>query len=287
MIIDPKEPSELKKKLKEKKLVLYGFGGAGINIAKWCDENDIDYVFVDRDAMNKQKNTDKPIYQPDDLPVKFPNSNIVISSIIYFDEIKENLLKMGLPEENLLSYSEFMPEVITWKELEKSTVWGMNKERVEKISELIPDDVDSVADYGEGKINLRNFLSQNIKYYPFDYIKRSELTVLCDFDNDMLPNIDADVSVCTATLVFLKKAEDLIEHICKHTQKMIILSYVTTDVFSNVSGRRVSGYLNDFSEAEIIHIMDKNGFEFFGKENDPANSIDKIYMFRKKQEVAP
>ena len=103
MIIDPKDPSKLIKKLKEKKLVLYGVGGAGINIAKWCDENNIDYVFADRNALEKQKNTDKPIYLPDDLPVKCPNSNIVISSVVYFDEIKENLLKMGLPEENILS----------------------------------------------------------------------------------------------------------------------------------------------------------------------------------------
>lgn len=283
MIIAPKELSVLKNKLKEKKLVLYGFGGAGIGIAAWCDENNIDFVFADRNASEKHKKTDKPIFLPSDLPEKFPDSNIVISSVVYYDEIKENLLKMGLPEENIIPYSVFMPETVTWKELEKATVWGGDRNRVEKISQLIPADSDSVADYGEGKINLKNFLPPKTEYFPIDYVKRSDITILCDFDRDTLPDIYSDVSVCTATLIFLKKAEELISHICRHTRNTVILSYVTTDVFSNITGRRVSGYLNDFSEAEIFHIMDMNGFVFLGKENDPANSIDKIYVFIKNR----
>lgn len=279
MIVRPSNSQKLISLLREKPLVLYGFGGAGSSIGHWCDENQIDYIFADQHAAQKQKNTDKRIISPERLVKEYSDANIVVSSIIYYDEIVKNLLAMGIEEENILSYQLFFPEHIRWSDLENSTVWGTHMGRVKKIADWIPTDVESVADYGAGKLSLKKFLKPAVLYYPIDYIKRSEETIVCDFDKDNFPDIKTDISVCTATLVFIERVEDLLEHICSHTFRTIILSYVTWEAFSNTAGRRVSGYINDFTEDNIRQMLLKYGFILKEIRPDPANKIDTLYLF--------
>lgn len=281
MIVRPSDPQKLISRLKGQPLVLYGFGGAGSRIGQWCDENGIDYIFADRQAEQKQKETDRLVIPPARLAKDYPNANIVISSMIYYDEIKENLLSMGIPEGNLLSCQLFFPERVTWRELEHSTEWGTHMGRVKLIADWIPEDASSVADYGAGKLSLREFLEPAVLYRPIDYVKRSEDTVVCDFDRDSFPELSADISVCTATLVFLERAEKLLEHICIHTAQSIILSYVTREKFPNIAGRRASGYVNDFTHDDIQKLLLRHGFTLVETRPDPANQIDTLYLFRR------
>lgn len=281
MVVRPSNPQKLISRLKGQPLVLYGFGGAGSRIGQWCDENGIDYVFADRQAEQKQKETDRSVIPPERLAKDYPNANIVISSMIYYDEIKENLLSMEIPKENLLSCQLFFPERVTWRELEHSTQWGTHMGRVKLIADWIPKKASSVADYGAGKLSLREFLEPAVLYCPIDYVKRSEDTVVCDFDRDSFPEIRADIAVCTATLVFLERAEKLLEHICTHTAQNIILSYVTREKFSNTAGRRASGYVNDFTHDDIQKLLLRHGFTLAEMRPDPANQIDMLYLFRR------
>ena len=281
MIVKPEHPEELYARLVNKPLVLYGFGGAGIRIGAWCDENRIDYVFADQVAEQKQAMTDKKVLLPEDLPKEYPDANIVVTSIVYYNEIVERLLKFGIAKENIISYRVFMPGVVRWKDLEHSTEWGMHEGRVKLIAGLIPCNIKSVADYGEGKRSIKKYLCPSVRYYPVDYIKRSDATILCDFDKDELPDLRTDVSICTATLVFIEKIERLIRHLCVHTAHFVVISYVTTDIFSDIDGRRASGYVNDYSEREVINRFQENGFALKNKCADPANKLDTIYVFSK------
>lgn len=281
MVVRPSNPQKLISRLRGQPLVLYGFGGAGSRIGQWCDENGIDYVFADRQAEQKQKETDRSVIPPERLAKDYPNANIVISSMIYYDEIKENLLSMGIPKENLLSCQLFFPERVTWRELEHSTEWGTHMDRVKLIADWIPKKASSVADYGAGKLSLREFLEPTVLYCPIDYVKRSEDTVVCDFDRDSFPEIRTDIAVCTATLVFLERAEKLLEHICAHTAQSIILSYVTREKFSNTAGRRASGYVNDFTHHDLQKLLLRHGFTLAEMRPDPANQIDTLYLFRR------
>lgn len=279
MIVKPSNPQKLISLLREKPLILYGFGGAGNSIARWCSENQIDYIFADQHAVQKQKDTDKRIILPELLVKEYPNANIVVSSIVYYDEIVKHLLAMGVKEENILSYQLFLPERIRWSDLEHSTIWGTHMGRVKKIADWIPANAGTVADYGAGRLSLKEFLDPAISYYPIDYIKRSKETIICDFDRDNFPDIKTDVSVCTATLIFIEHAKELLEHICSHTFRTIILSYVTQEAFSNVAGRRASGYVNDFCEKDIQQMLLKYGFMLKEIKPDPANKIDTLYLF--------
>lgn len=281
MIVRPEQPKELCAKLREKPLVLYGFGGAGRRIGKWCDENQIEYVYADRVAEEKQSLTDKRVIIPEVLQKEYPDANVVVTSIVYFNEIVERLLSLGVTKENILSYRLFMPNEVRWIDLEHSTEWGTNEGRVERIAGLLPNDITSVADYGEGKGSIRRYFDSSVKYYPIDYAVRSEATILCDFDKDELPSIKTEAAVCTATLVFLEKTERLIRHLCIHTERSIVISYVTTDKFPDADGRRASGYLSDYSENDIVNMFLAGGFALKEKCADPANRIDTIYVFVK------
>ena len=281
MIIEPKDSDQLISILKAAPLVLYGMGGTGVRIAKWCDENEVDYVFADQDICKRHTDVDKIVVSPERLRKDYPNANIVISSIVYYDEIEKKLLSLGIDQKRILSYNLFMKENITWKDLEHTTKWGEHIGRVRTISEWVSNDAQSVADYGEGKLSLKYFINPDIKYYPIDYIKRSNETILCDFDNGKFPKRKTDISVCTATLVFITKADSLLNYICKNTSRIIILSYVTVDIFSNINGRRASGYVNDFTQEDIVKICLTHGFILKEKRSDPANKIDTLYLFEK------
>lgn len=279
MKINPKNTDKLISILKSKSLVLYGFGGAGSKIAKWCESNDIDFIFADKNANTKQKETERKIILPEQLKIQNINSNIVITSIIYYDEIFEQLMKLGFSREQLLSYRLFMPDDITWKDLECTTIWGTNEERMQIIADSICYDAKTVSDYGAGKLILKKFLKSTMKYYPIDYISRSDDTIICDFNYDPFPEIHTDVCICISTLVFINTAERLLQHLCTYTSKTIILSYVTLDTLSNIDSRRASGYASDLTEKQIINLLFANGFVLNKKCKDPANKIDNLYFF--------
>jgi len=280
MMVKPKEPEKLIARLKDKPLVLYGFGGAGKSIASWCGENGINYIFADRDAAQKQKDTNKPVISPEILAKEYFNANVVISSIVYYDEIAESLRALGI--QNILSYQMFMPEKVTWKDLEHSTVWGTHMGRVKLIASWIPADAHSIADYGAGKLSLKQFLEPDTTYYPIDYTSRSKDTIVCNFDKDEFPELRTEVAICTATLVFINNADRLLAHICSHTSHTIILSYVTWERFQDTAGRRASGYVNDFTQAQLLSKLYDQSFILKETLPDPANNLDTMYLFYKK-----
>ena len=283
MIIHPENPEQLVSLLKSAPLVLYGMGGAGLRIADWCDANRIDYVFVDKDAEARQKKTGKTVVSPQQLAAQYSDANIVISSIIYCEEIRQDLLKLGICEERILSYKLFMPDHILWSALDDNIDWDLMRFRVEMFSRWIPRDVRSVVDYGAGKMYLREYLPPEAAYFPVDYIRRNEQTILCDLNQGVFPEIRTDVAVCSGVLEFIYTAEALLTHVCAHTGKLVILSYLGVDNFPDIDGRRASAYVSDLSEKQIVDLMESNGFQLEKKVPDPVNHACKVYLFLKEE----
>ena len=281
MIVKPDNCENLIKLLVSKPLVLYGMGGAGLRIAKWCDSQGIDYVFADNAAPEKQNETNKTVILPELLKERYKDVNIVVSSIMYYNEIIEGLLRMGFVEEQILSYKLFMPENIVWSDLDSNIDWDLMRFRVEMFCEWIDADIKSVADYGAGKMFLKEYLSGDVQYFPIDYIKRNEKTILCDLNLGDFPEVKADAAICSGVLEFIYTAELLLAHVCKNTSKIVILSYLTIDKFSDVEGRRASAYVSDLSEKQIIDSMSAGGFVLEKSVPDPMNSACTVYMFKK------
>ena len=285
MIVNPRDPKQLKNLLIAKPLVLFGMGGAGARIAEWCNAQEIPYVFADSNSVKKQSETKENVLSPESLISEHQDANIVISSIIYYREIEDTLRSMGIDDSRIFSYKMFMPEHITWNDLETAANWDTMKKRVYYLSEWIDKTIKSIADYGAGKMYMKECIDSDVSYFPIDYIRRTDETIVCDFNRGEFPKLQTDVALCLGIFEVLNSAETLMQHVCENTDKDIIVSYPTTDKFPDIEGRRTSAYLNDLTEAMILSTMDNHGFKLLNQVEDPWNAIYSIYHFRKIVEV--
>lgn len=282
MIVRVKEEQELKARLKERRLVVYGMGTMGKTIATWLDEQGISYVFADQKANEKQLLTDKIVVTPEQVYLEYKDANILISTNLYYDEIKAALLQKNFEEKQILSYTLFLPDELSWKDLEQNIDWNLMRPSVEILSKWIVQGDASVADYGAGQMYLKSLLCPETRYYPVDYLKRFEQTIVCDLNQGIFPDLNVDVSVLNGVLEFLLTAEKLLRHVSTHTKKKVIISYMTLDKFSNKEARRASGYVSDLTEQQIIQILTENGFKLNHKQYDPLDATDTIYLFERK-----
>lgn len=282
MIIKVENPEGLRSRLAERRLVLYGMGTLGMKIADWLDSQGLDYVFADRKATEKQEISKKTVVHPDELTKRFLDANLVISTNLYFDEVKESLLKNGFPEEQILSYTLFVPQNVVWTDLEDNIDWALMRPSVEVFSRWIDDSIRSVADYGAGQMYVRTFLKPDVSYYPIDYLKRFEETIVCDLNTGNFPDISADLTVLNGVLEFLTTARELLVYVCERTRKKIIISYMTADHFSDIGARRASGYVSDLTEKQIVGILTAGGYRLTKKESDPLDATDTIYLFERE-----
>lgn len=281
MTIKPENGDELKNQIKSRQLVLYGMGYVGKLIANWCDEQNIDYIYADRNALELQKQTDKRVVTPEQLASEFIDANVVVASINYFDEVKTALIEIGFSEEQILSFLLFWPKKIDWQELEETADWALVRLRAEKFAKWIDDSSKSVIDYSADKNYLKEFLATDVEYYSPNYIRSENSEVCADFSSINSESTKADVVFCMAILMSFKNPNDVVEHICKVAKKAIILSYVTYEKLPNVDFRRSINYLNDFTEKQIIELIAEKGFKFIKKDIDPFDEVNSVYMFEK------
>jgi len=280
MLIKPQNPDALKSYLMERPIVLFGMGGMGQKITEYCNLNDIPIAcFVDNSA---EKQSGKTIISPKAMKENYADSNVIISSVIYFEEIKSQLEDFGFRAEQILSYKIFLPEgEITWRDLDKTADWERMKARVKQLSEWIDENVRSVVDYGAGEMYLKNLLPQEVKYFPIDYIRRSDETIICDLNSGIFPDISADVTILGGLLEFISTAESLICHVCINTKHKILASYMTTDNFPDIKGRRMSAYVNDFSEQQLVDMFARNHFVLKVRQPSHAHAIDTLFLFER------
>lgn len=281
MVIKVSNPESLKNKLISRQLMLYGIGNIGTEISRWLDAQDIDYIIVDRNAEKKKSFFEKCIITPEILFNEYKDANVIISTNLYYDEIRNNLLENGFSDEQLISYANFVPEEILWTDLEDNINWDLMKPSVEVIAGWIDNNTASVIDYGAGQMYLKKLINRDIEYYPVDYFKRFDETIVCDLNEGAFPNITTDVAVLNGVLEFLTTADKLLKYVCQKTKHKIILSYMTVDKYSNKDSRRASGYVSDLSENEILNILGENGFVLAKSTSDPIDKTDTIYLFEK------
>ena len=95
------------------------------------------------------------------------------------------------------------------------------------------------------------------------------------------PDISADVAVLTGILEFVTTAESLLRHVSATTKQKIILSYMTLEKFPDIEGRRISAYVNHFTEQEVIDLMAQNGFALKEHHSDPSHEVNTLFSFER------
>lgn len=286
MIIKPQKPEELISFLKSKPLILYGMGDTGQRIGKWCDEHGVDYRFSDKNTKKLANKCTQNVIIPQSIMSEHAEANIVVSSIVYNEEIIEDLLQLGVSRERIFPYSIFMPDKVTLQELEDNGL--VNWERMRKGYEMIsawgwiPDNINTVADYSAGEnLILRDFLPSTVKYYPIDYRDRGENTIVCDFNKGQFPDVYSELSACFA-LMYTEPADAFVAHICEHTAYTVIVSEITIEGFPDIGARRRSGMCNDFTEQQIVDMFTLHQYEMTDRKYDTAgNSTMTFFLFKK------
>lgn len=262
-------------------VVVYGMGYIGGLVAEWCEQNRVEYVFADRSADGKRSTTNKQVLFPEEISICYPDGILVIASINYFEEIRHNLIELGFREEQMISCLEFLRKNMTWEELENTVNWENVRKRAEIFSRWITPEAKIVADYGHEKNYLKEFLAEGVIYESPNYITIEGNALIADFEQSGAI-AEADVAFGMAILMSFKNPEVVINHVCFHTKKAIIFSYVPMDLMGEITFRRAINYHNDYTEKGLIKEFEKRGFFLMKKEQDPFDSVNIIYMFEKK-----
>lgn len=124
----------------------------------------------------------------------------------------------------------------------------------------LPITVKSVIDCGAGSMSLKGILNDTIAYYPIDNVRRSEETIVFDFDSgDSFPDIYADAAFLCGILEYIVCSDSFIKDLSQHVAS-VYLSYNTIDKFPDIQERLYKGWRNHFTIGDIIKLFRQNGF---------------------------
>ena len=130
------------------------------------------------------------------------------------------------------------------------------------MANFIDKDCKSVMDCRSGAMSLKKMISSDIKYYPVDKIKRTEETILCDFNKGDFPNINVDYIVLSGILEYISNPLGFIRNVCLHSDNVVI-AYNTIDRNDqnfDFAYRLSKGWLTHLTTAQLIMIFQNYGF---------------------------
>lgn len=117
----------------------------------------------------------------------------------------------------------------------------------------------SVLDLGCGTMSLETYLADGVRYYPSDVVARDGRTLVCDYNLQPPPVIDADAAVCLGLLEYLHQPLDFMRALAAH-YPLCIVDYCTVDAPKPLVPRRAHGWVNDFTHAGIERIFTAAGW---------------------------
>ena len=213
----------------EKKYVIFG----GFDYPVYWEMNHdsiykgIDY-FVDNDPkLIGSSYMGKMIYSPEKLLEEDKDSiTIFIGSIIHHLEIEIQLMDMGFEKDIHFQWAisfcgdEKCPRLwhhIEWSDRQRNSasLGGVEQgefwlERLKIVARLIDyDKNDTVVDLGAANGRIAELLPENMKYIPVDYMKYSEDTRVCDFNEYEFPIIEnAPEKTCVIMIATIQYVRD-------------------------------------------------------------------------------
>lgn len=109
---------------------------------------------------------------------------------------------------------------------------GVPHDRAILVSKMIEWDlVKNVLDLGAGSEPMRSLLPENVTYYPVDYKKLTENTIVCDFNKKEFPEMKADVVILVGVHSYVNTQRWLIdkavEALNENGQLIISFNYST------------------------------------------------------------
>lgn len=138
-----------------------------------------------------------------------------------------------------------------------------------------------VLEFGAAKLALKTFLPEGVNYTPSDIVDRGPGTIVCDL-NKYKPTITKqDVIFFSGVLEYIYDLPALIAFTAAKTDRFII-SYATFDYFASPKHRKINGWVNHYTNSEIIEMFENNSFKLIETDlwrNQSLYVFDKIKMY--------
>ena len=260
----------------------------------------IEYFLDETDGEFWACGTTKKVYKYDYLKqVNLDSVVVIITDSSKYESIKVILENLGLRENyNIFNgwklsheFYELLYADKEWIEFEKTdgtVLENMRRgweKRAEKMSAMIPKDVQSILDIGCGESLIKKYLPINIKYIGLDYCARENTDFICDINNEKLPDVDVDLVYMAGVMEYVHNIEQFLKQLKK---KYILISLRRKEGFIRLDSFVSDGYMN-YGKTEcfihtIINAMQKNGFLCIRMEW-PWRERDEYYLLFENQTI--
>jgi len=282
--------------LSGKRVIIYCAGATGYQFYTLLTQKieNVDIIaFCDTFKTGIDTLTGAKIISPTELG-SYNDAYIIIGLSDYLKPDQVELIRgvlndNGVKPEKIISYTDIyslIKEVFDEAEMDWQSYtediydFNTNKVLIENLSGYIADDDKSVADLGAGNMNLKKYLSQNTKYYPVDYKRRCDETIVCDFNKNEFPDIFADVYVLCAILYYIDNPVDFLIKCAKHAQKKIIIALNSRDMTDQPFIENFVGFKNTMYFNEIDNILSK--YNFIAVDDVVVKSVSRRFIVYKK-----
>lgn len=170
-----------------------------------------------------------------------------------------------------------------WKNIEEfKSNWEI---RTKKMALLINTNIDKVIDLGCGECKLKKYISKEVIYYGVDYKKRTNDTIICDFNKYEFPQIPVNENSCYFCSGLLEYIEDLKEFLYKMGGAgQVLVSYCPIEY--NQKNRRNLAWKNGMTVFELVNMFFENGFQCSKSvfvNNNIILSFNKVGMSEKEK----
>ena len=163
-----------------------------------------------------------------------------------------------------------------WKDIEYfDDSW---KNRIAEMASFLEKE-QIILDLGCGMQWLKEFLPAGAKYYPIDYISRSDDTIICDFNKHEFPNIHADVAFVSGVLEYIDDYKWFIDSISRFCT-VAIVSYCSVEGFPDIQMRRSLSWVNDLKLKDLITLFNEYCMELVDTTVYDRNNIFKFIRKR-------
>ena len=144
------------------------------------------------------------------------------------------------------------------------------RKRMVILSSFIDKDDKSIIDFGASAEYLRRVINKDVKYFPVDYVKRSERTILCDLNKGNFPDLKADVAFMAGFLEYMDDIDSVILKTSKSVRK-IIVSYKGAEKFKE----------SLLETEQLISIFNKYDFVMTNRDNSFPEDWTLLACFEK------
>jgi hypothetical protein len=164
------------------------------------------------------------------------------------------------------------------------------EERAKLIARLVPKN-SRVIDFGAGRRSLEKHLDQSCSYIPSDIVTRGSDTIVFDLNKRPLPDLsylNLQVATLAGVVEYINNFPFFVHWLGGQTRGCIV-SYECARNAAGSLGRFLenirrtgSGWVNSYTESELLEIFESAGFEMIDRISwITIQGKEPIFLFRK------